>query len=1562
MSDIRDFAPLWGEWEPESKLGEGSFGAVWKVKRNSISGKTYYAAVKHISIPRDPSEIQNLIDEGVFSDEESATRYYHQMLKSLSDEIDTMHALQGFTNIVSYEDHMIVSKPDGIGYDLFLRMELLTPLTVRLRKPITTRDVVNIGKDIATAIDVLNQYHLVHRDIKPQNIFVNDLGNYKLGDYGTARAMESAATAMSRKGTYNYMAPEIYRNQPADSRVDIYSLGLVLYRLMNGNRLPFLPPKGDITSELSEAAVLKRVSGEPLPAPCHADAELSRIILKACAYHPEDRYSSAAEMKKDLENYAENDTTVQQGHEGGSGSASVSYHFGSTSHGVQKSAEAREKSSQKVSVPAVASEPQDEQTIAEPRPSSENADKTVQAGKQKKGEKNKKPLLVVIVILLLALIAGGVWLLIRKEPGPVIVTEAPEVIETTPEAQTSKIPTMTDSSSPEPTDTTTPTPTLPPTPEPTDTPTPTPTREPIPEVVDGELINRFGLTTSFVNVRSDADQNAGLVGNLPKDTRVYMIQKSTDDTGTEWLHVFVPVEGVWKEGYVMAFRVDMYAMTQSESDAYNETLSVPITPVTPSPKPTDTPTPTPTLPPTPEPTDTPTPALTREPIPEVVDGELINRFGLTTSFVNMRSKADQSADLVANLSKDTHVYMVQKSTDVSGNEWLQVFALVEGSWKEGFILAFRVDMYAMTQSESDAYNESLSKPMIPVTPSPIPTFTPEPTKPATPCKLVIWSFTDELEGMIRTYYAPDHPEIEFEFWVYPADNYVYLNQLTGKLNNSGTAISDEAPDIFTLESANVKQFVESVWTGDLKGIGFTDAELSEAFPVMARIGQNAAGVQKGLSWQSTPGTMIYRASLAEKYLGVKSPEEMQEKVKDWDSFLQTARELNQKSGGACKIVTGYGDLWNVYKYQRSAGWVVNGRLNIDPELLNYETLCRTLEEEKLTHGAAFWGTTWLDGMKGKSETLCYFLPSWGLHYIMMPNCVDNWDTENPNSEENIRNATENGTYGDWRITVGPVAYSWGGTWMAINAEKTEAADENKKAAMHDLIAFLTLNDDFLTQYAADTGDFVGSAKAVEAILAKGGTPNPFLGGQDHYAIFAQAAALADGSIMSEYDQVLDDLWANIVTGPYTSGESDLETRINEFRKEVARRYENINTASQSGSNADHAALAETKSPSSRTYDITVWVDNNAMELTRAQIDTFNAINSDGILFNAKIEPVSEADSASLMIINNEIGGDLYCFAQDQVASLMQAGVLDSLDHDAGEAVKAAHDAGAVAAVTSGDTLYAYPLTSDNGYFMYYDKSVIPEEDVDSLEKLIADCEAAHKYFAFEMQTSAWYNASFFFATGCRSDWITDSSGNFLAVYDTFNSPEGLIAVRGMKKLVDSDSHLSSSQGYEFASNAAIVVTGIWAYEEIRDILGDKMGVTDLPSFEVEGKEYHLGSFNGYKLMGVKPQGDASRRAALHKLAQYLTGYDCQMERFNTLSWGPSNVEAQANKAVQSNPGLAALLKQASYSVPQGQIHGSWWNFAQEIADDVKNAKDIKGLQDALDQYTRKMESLFRINH
>jgi len=381
-----------------------------------------------------------------------------------------------------------------------------------------------------------------------------------------------------------------------------------------------------------------------------------------------------------------------------------------------------------------------------------------------------------------------------------------------------------------------------------------------------------------------------------------------------------------------------------------------------------------------------------------------------------------------------------------------------------------------------------------------------------------------------------------------------------------------------------------------------------------------------------------------------------------------------------------------------------------------------------------------------------------------------------------------------------------------------------------------------------------------------------------------------------------------------------------------------------------------------TYDITVWVAEKAVDLTKAQIDAYNQTNQLGITFNATIEIVGESDSATNMITDVEAGADIYCFAQDQFARLVQAGALAKLGQGAAAKVAEANDPAVVAAATTGDTLYAYPLTSDNGYFMYYDKTVIPEEDIGSLEAIIADCEAAGKYFSMETDTSAWYIASFFFATGCVSNWTTDADGKFISVEDTFNSANGVIAAQGLYKLQSAPCHVSSSAGSDFDANSAVVVTGTWDFETVKAILGDNMGVAALPSFEVDGTSYHMGSFNGCKLLGVKPQVDAVRQAALHQLAQYLTSYDCQMERFNTLSWGPANSEAQASEAVQANPGLAALLAQSPYSKPQGQIHGMWWDIAKVIGTEVGESDgSAEGVKVALENYYNSISALFSID-
>ena len=372
-------------------------------------------------------------------------------------------------------------------------------------------------------------------------------------------------------------------------------------------------------------------------------------------------------------------------------------------------------------------------------------------------------------------------------------------------------------------------------------------------------------------------------------------------------------------------------------------------------------------------------------------------------------------------------------------------------------------------------------------------------------------------------------------------------------------------------------------------------------------------------------------------------------------------------------------------------------------------------------------------------------------------------------------------------------------------------------------------------------------------------------------------------------------------------------------------------------------------PLAGTSDITMWVSEKegVSAQFQQQIDAFEAANP-GIVINASIEGVTEADAGSKVVADVATAPDIYCFAQDQLARLVQAAALAAPGKAAQETIKTSNDAGSVAAASVAGTIYAYPMTSDNGYFMYYDTSIISEEEADSLEAVIAACEKAGKKVRYALE-NAWYTASFFFATGCHSNWTMNENGEFIGIDDTFNSAEGLVAMKGMQKLAQSSAYDSDADVF---TDAGAIVTGIWNAGAAEDHFGANLGATDLPSFTVDGKSYHLGGYTGYKLMGVKPQSDPKKAAVLSLLAQYLTGAECQLQRAEEFQWGPSNLEAAKSEVVQSNVSLAAFAKQAASEncVPQGQIGGAWWDIAKVLGADAKNAKSDADLQTALDNY------------
>ncbi len=288
-----------GSWKLVSELGQGSFGKVFAAERENF-GTVYHAAIKIITIPASQSEIKSARAEGM--DDQTVTEYFKSCVKEIVNEFHLMSELKGNSNIVSYEDHDVIEHTDGIGWDIIIRMEKLTALTDYLSiKDLERSEILKLGIDLCKALEICRKKKIIHRDIKPENIFVSEFGDFKLGDFGIARTMEKTS-GMSHKGTYAYMAPEVYSDKAYNEKADIYSLGIVLYWLLNGKRTPFLPlyPQ-PIHVQDRDNAVKKRMSGEAIPLPVNAQDSLGEAVLKACAFEQSDRYESAEVFRKVLE-------------------------------------------------------------------------------------------------------------------------------------------------------------------------------------------------------------------------------------------------------------------------------------------------------------------------------------------------------------------------------------------------------------------------------------------------------------------------------------------------------------------------------------------------------------------------------------------------------------------------------------------------------------------------------------------------------------------------------------------------------------------------------------------------------------------------------------------------------------------------------------------------------------------------------------------------------------------------------------------------------------------------------------------------------------------------------------------------------------------------------------------------------------------------------------------------------------------------------------------------------------------------------------------------------------
>lgn len=394
---------------------------------------------------------------------------------------------------------------------------------------------------------------------------------------------------------------------------------------------------------------------------------------------------------------------------------------------------------------------------------------------------------------------------------------------------------------------------------------------------------------------------------------------------------------------------------------------------------------------------------------------------------------------------------------------------------------------------------------------------------------------------------------------------------------------------------------------------------------------------------------------------------------------------------------------------------------------------------------------------------------------------------------------------------------------------------------------------------------------------------------------------------------------------------------------------------QSTDNAQSSAPAEIQDVSLR-----LWGAEEDQKMLQGMIDSFVAEYSGVANITVELGVESESTAKDTILTDVEAAADVYAFASDQLVDLVKAGAIQNIDqmdaalqNYAGKSVadvKAANAPGSVEAATYNGTFYAFPMSADNGYFLYYDSSVISAEDAGSWDTLLAAAGAAGKKAGMTL-SSGWYNASFFygagFTTGLNDDGTTSIDFNGTADYTGVQVVQAMLGIAGnpaFMAIADGDISNQIAGG-----SLAAVVSGTWDASAAQAAFGDGYAATKLPTYTVDGKQVQQGSVAGFKLVGVNPYSANAGWAVL--LADWITNEQNQVVRFTEREIGPSNINAAASDAVAANIAISALSEQSAYGVVQ-LVGGNYWDptatFGEMIAQGSLSADDEAGIQAALD--------------
>ena len=377
--------------------------------------------------------------------------------------------------------------------------------------------------------------------------------------------------------------------------------------------------------------------------------------------------------------------------------------------------------------------------------------------------------------------------------------------------------------------------------------------------------------------------------------------------------------------------------------------------------------------------------------------------------------------------------------------------------------------------------------------------------------------------------------------------------------------------------------------------------------------------------------------------------------------------------------------------------------------------------------------------------------------------------------------------------------------------------------------------------------------------------------------------------------------------------------------------------------------------------LTVWGSQEDQEMLKAMCAAYAAANPDKeykFLFGVQ----GEGDAADKVLNDVTSGPDVFSFASDQINKLYAGGALARIGGSIEQNVKEINSAGSIDAATitvnGEDQLFAYPCTEDNTLFLYYDKSVIGEDDIDTLDDLLDAAHAAGKKVHFKLNDDGWYLSSFFFAIPELGYNVTyDNKMLETAVDVNYNNAQGLSVMKALAKYVNhpalviqtDDSKIIAGLTPDANGNVEIAaaVSGTWNAKGIKELLGDNIGASKLPTVDIGGEQKQLVTYMGCKLIGVN--GYSQQKAEAHKLAQWLTNEQNQLTRFETRGFGPSNKVVAQSEAVQNDLIISAVMEQAKYSRAQKGVPGNYWTPMGALITpfiEMKEQDTLKDISDA----------------